>query len=59
MVQRKIAKGLIPGECANPSNGRVLCKTKEGKRTNVLAPNRKVQKLLDKGFYTLGACEAP
>jgi hypothetical protein len=58
-VQKKLDQGLTLGECANPSNGRVLCKTRSGERTNVLVPEKKVQKLLGKGSYTLGACEAP
>jgi hypothetical protein len=58
-VQKKLDRGFTLGECANPSNGRVLCRTRSGERTNVLVPEKKVQKLLGKGSYTLGACEAP
>jgi len=57
-VQKSLDKGLTLGECANPTNGRVLCKNKQGKRVNVLVRDSKVQQALDKGFYTLGACEA-
>jgi hypothetical protein len=57
-VQKKLDKGIALGECADPANGRVLCKNKSGKRVNVLLPDNEVQKALDKGFFTLGACEA-
>lgn len=57
-VANAIARGLTLGECANPINGRVLCKNKRGKRTNVLVPDNKVAETLAKGFFTLGACEA-
>jgi len=58
-MQRSLDKGLTPGECLNPTNGRVLCKAKRGKRVNVLLPDTKVQRAVDKGFFTLGACSSP
>jgi hypothetical protein len=56
-VERALDKGLTRGECDDPKNGQVLCKTKRGKRVNVLLPDNQVQKALDKGFYTLGECQ--
>ena len=62
-VDKSLDKGLELGECKNPQNGRVLCKSKPAqpgkpaKRANVLLPDNQVQKALDKGFYTLGECE--
>ena len=62
-VQKALDKGLELGECDNPQNGQVLCKSKPAqpgkpaKRANVLLPDNQVQKALDKGFYTLGECE--
>jgi len=44
-VQSALDKGLTPGECADPANGRVLCKTKRGKRVNVLLPDSMVQRI--------------
>jgi hypothetical protein len=58
-MQRSLDKGLTPGECLNPTNGRVLCKAKRGKRVNVLLPDTRVQRAMDKGFFTLGACSSP
>ena len=58
-VQRLLDRGLTRGECPDPSNGRVLCGAKRGKRVNVLVPEAKVQALLDKGLSTLGECGAP
>lgn len=55
-VQAQAARGLTLGECNHPSNGRVVCKAKRGKRVNVLLPDREVQKALDTGFCTLGEC---
>ena len=54
-VQQSLDKGLERGECANPANGRVMCKPKGGTFVNVLVPEKKVQKKLSKG-YTLGEC---
>ncbi len=56
-VQSALDKGLTRGECIDPANGRVLCKTKRGKRVNALLPDSMVQRALDKGFFTLGECD--
>jgi hypothetical protein len=55
-MQRLLDKGLTMGECPNATNGYVLCKSKRGKRVNVLLPDSRVQRALDKGFCTLGEC---
>ncbi len=52
-------QGFTLGECLDLANGRVLCKTKRGKRLNVLVPCSEVQSVLDKGFCTLGECGSP
>jgi len=56
-VERAQEKGLTLGECADPQNGRVLCKDKGGKRANVLVPETRVQQALDRGIYSLGECQ--
>jgi hypothetical protein len=53
-----VQPGPAHGECLDPANGQVLCKTKRGKHVNILLPDGKVQRALDKGF-TLGECGAP
>jgi len=54
---KQLANGLLFGECATPSNGRVMCRTKSGGRmSNVLIAEGRVQRALDKGGFTLGAC---
>jgi len=55
-VQTAIDRGFVLGECPDPSNGRVMCKSKGGRDENLLVPDSKVQAALDKGIYTLGAC---
>jgi len=55
-VQQSLDKGFLLGECPNPSNGRVMCKTKGTRSLNVLVPDSKVQSALDRGVYTLGEC---
>ena len=57
-VQKLLDKGLSIGECPEPRNGRLMCKSKRRKLASVLVPERKVQRLLDKGL-TLGVCRAP
>jgi hypothetical protein len=58
-LEDQLAKGLLFGECANPSNGRVMCRTKSGGRmSNVLIAEGRVQRMLDKGGFALGACSS-
>jgi len=57
-VQKQLDKGLSIGECPNPTNGLLMCKSKRGKLKSMLVPHSKVQRSLDKGL-TLGVCRAP
>jgi hypothetical protein len=56
-MQKLVTKGATMGECANATNGRVMCKSKRGKLKSMLVPHSKVQKMLAKGM-TLGVCRA-
>ena len=56
-VQKQLAKGATMGECANATNGLLMCKSKRGKMQSILVPHSKVQKMLDKGM-ALGVCQA-
>jgi len=58
-VQRALEKGLTRGECTSAANGRVLCRTKRGKRANVLVPEKEIQRLLEEDFFAPGECGDP
>ncbi len=58
-TQDKLDNSLRPGECPNPVNGRVMCKTKNGSKIkNVLVKDKEVKEMLGRG-WTLGACDPP
>jgi hypothetical protein len=55
-VEKKLQGKYKLGECPNPANGRVMCKTRCGRDLkNVLVKEGKVRKKLGKG-WTLGVC---